>query len=308
MRDVSLKQLRVVAAIAKTGKVAAAADILNVTAPAVTLQLKQLEESLGLSIFDRSRQGMKPTAAGQHILQTASRVEAELLSCAEILSAMRGLKGGAVSIGIVSTAKYFAPAALGAFKRIHPELEIKLFVGNREETIQGLATLEFDLAIMGRPPEGIETESVILGDNPNVIIAQSGHPLAKRKNLSFADLADETFLMRENGSGTRTLMEHIFAEAGVTPQTGMEISSSETIKQGVMAGFGLAFISAHTVAVEVETNRLSILDVTGLPALRQWQIVRLAEKRLMPAPAALWQFLQEEGREFLPDLQFPKGG
>ncbi len=302
MRNITLKQLRVVAAIARTGKVSGAAEVLNVTAPAVTLQLRQLEDSLGLGLFERSREGMKPTAAGLYLLETAKRIEVELASCAEGLDAMRGLKGGSVSIGVVSTAKYFAPAALGAFKRTHPDLDLKLFVGNREDTIRGLAALEFDLVIMGRPPEALDVESAAIGHHPHVVIARPDHPLAKRRGLTFAELGEEIFLMREEGSGTRILMERLFAEAGVTPRIGMEISSNETIKQAVMAGLGIAFISAHTAAAEIEMKRLIVLNVEGLPALREWQIVRHAEKRLMPAAAALWDFLRQEGKHFLPPL------
>jgi LysR family transcriptional regulator for metE and metH len=300
MRDVSLKQLRVVAAIAKTGKVSSAADLIGVTAPAVTLQLKQLEDSLGVILFERSREGMKPTAAGQHLVRTAGRIEAELSACADSLGALRGLTGGTVSIGVVSTAKYFAPAALGAFKRLHPALDLKLFVGNREDTIKGLAALEFDLVIMGRPPENMPLKSAILGDHPHVIVARPDHPLAGARGLSLVDLGDEVFLLREQGSGTRMLMERLFDEAGVAPRVGMEMSSNETIKQAVMAGLGIAFISGHTTAAEVEMRRLIVLDVLGLPALRHWQLVRHAEKRLMPAPGALWDFLHREARHFLP--------
>jgi LysR family transcriptional regulator for metE and metH len=300
MRDISLKQLRVVAAIARTGKVAGAAELLSVTSPAVTLQLKQAEDSLGFILFERARDGMKPTAAGLHLLETARKIEVELASCADGFDAMRGLKGGTVAIGVVSTAKYFAPAALGAFKREHPDLEVKLFVGNREDTIRGLASLELDFVVMGRPPEALDVESALIGDHPHVIVARPDHPLAARRGIVYRDLGDELFLMREPGSGTRGLMERLFTEAGVEPRIGMEISSNETIKQAVMAGLGIAFISGHTIAAEIEMKRLAILDVKGLPALREWRVVRHAEKRLMPAPAVLWDFLVKEGRRFLP--------
>jgi LysR family transcriptional regulator for metE and metH len=302
MRNVSLKQLRIVAAIARTGKVLGAAELLNVTPPAITLQLKQLEEVLRLPIFERSRDGMKLTEAGRILLDSATRIEAELAACAEGLNAMRGLTGGSVSIGVVSTAKYFAPAALGAFRRKHPDLDLKLFVGNREDTIRGLAVLEFDIVIMGRPPEGLDVKSAILGEHPHVIIARPNHPLAGKRRVTMRELGQEKFLMREPGSGTRGLMERIFARSQSQPKTGMEISSNETIKQAVMAGLGIAFLSAHTVAAEIETARLAILNVEGLPAWRQWRVVRHAAKRLTPPGTALWDFLRHEGSRFLPAL------
>ncbi len=300
MRNVTLRQLRAVAGIAKTGKILGAADLLGVTPPAVTLQLKQLEESLRLPLFERTREGMRLTSAGDQVLGCVRRIEAALASCEEALNAMRGLKGGTVAIGAVSTAKYFAPAALGAFKRVHPEVDIQLFVGNRQETIRSLASLEFDLMIMGRPPEDIAVEMAVIGDHPHVIIAAPDHRLARQRQITIAELAGETFLTREKGSGTRSLMERLFEEGDVNPPRGMEIASNETIKQAVMAGLGIAFISAHTVGAEIEMERLVILDVAGLPILRQWHIVRHAEKRLMPAAAALWAFLQREGQAFLP--------
>jgi LysR family transcriptional regulator, low CO2-responsive transcriptional regulator len=303
MRDVSLRQLRVVAAIARKGRILTAADQLGVTPPAVTLQLRQLEESIGMALFERARDGMKLTAAGHHLMASINRIEVELAACAEGFDVIRGLKGGTVAVGAVSTAKYFAPAALGAFKKMHPDVELKLFVNNREDTIRALSELELDVAIMGRPPENLHLRSAVLGDHPHIIVTTPDHPLANRKGLSLADVGGETFLVREQGSGTRILMERMFADAGITAHVAMEISSNETIKQAVMAGLGIAFISAHTVAMEIEMKRLVMLDVTGLPMLRQWWVVHHREKRLMPAPGALWRFLEQEGRKFLP--RFP---
>jgi LysR family transcriptional regulator, low CO2-responsive transcriptional regulator len=302
MGDITLRQLRVVAAVAKTGKILAAADLLGVTPPAVTLQLKQLEESLGMGLFERSRDGMKLTAAGHHLMESIHRIDAELASCAEGFNAMRGLKGGSVSIGVVSTAKYFAPAALGAFKRRHPEVELRLLVANREETIRALAALELDLAIMGRPPENLDLGSALLGDHPHIIIAAPDHRLACKSGLPIEELRSETFLVREPGSGTRMLMERLFEDAGIAPKLGMEISSNETIKQAVMAGLGMAFISAHTVAAEIEMRRLAVIDLVGLPVVRQWRVVHHREKRLMPAADALLRFLEREGQAFLPQF------
>ena len=305
MRDVSLKQLRVVAAVARTGKILSAAGSLGVTPPAVTQQLRQLEDSLGVALFERTREGMQLTQAGHHVMESAARIEAELAACAEWFQTMRGLKGGSVSIGVVSTAKYFAPAALGEFKRRHPDVELRLFVANREETIRALAALELDVAIMGRPPENLDVNATVLGDHPHIIVARPDHPLASRRALAITDISGETFLMREQGSGTRILMERLFTQAGIAPHVAMEISSNETIKQAVIGGLGIAFISAHTVAAEIEMKRLVMLDVAGLPVWRQWWAVHHKEKRLMPAPSALLRFLEEEGRSFLPPSPIP---
>ena len=302
MRHATLKQLRIVAAIARTGRVLAAAETLGVSPPAVTLQLKLLEAHLGLTLFERGRQGMMLTTAGQHVLDAANRIEAVIGDAEHGLGALRGLRGGAVAVGVVSTAKYFAPSALGAFRKLHPEIEVKLFVGNREEMVRALAAMEFDLVIMGLPPEGVEAESRVIGDHPHVIIAAPDHRLARRFRIPLEALAEEAFLVREPGSGTRDLMQRLFDKAGIAPPIAMEMSSNETIKQAVMAGLGIAFISGHTIAIELEIGRLAMLDVNGLPARREWRIVRHPAKRRSPAADALWDFLGAEGKRFLPPI------
>ncbi len=154
---------------------------------------------------------------------------------------------------------------LAAFARAHPDVDMELIIGNREDTIAAFQNGRFDVAIMGRPPEGVRVESALIGDHPQVIIAPPDHPLAKRRSIPPREIAKQTILMREVGSGTRLLAEKFLAEQGIEPRIGMEIGSNETIKQAVMAGLGIAFISAHTIAAEIGDGRLAILDVVGLP-------------------------------------------
>ncbi len=156
---------------------------------------------------------------------------------------------------------------------------------------------------MGRPPEDVEVESAPIGDHPQVIIAPPDHPLAKRRSISPQEIAGETILMREVGSGTRSVAEGFLAKHGIKPRIGMEIGSNETIKQAVMAGLGIAFISAHTIAAEIGDGRLAVLDLVGLPEIRQWFVVRLAAKRMMPAARASRDFLVAKGRRFLPNVE-----
>lgn len=300
MRHVSLKQLRIVSTVAQTGKIVRAANSLGVTPPAITLQLQLLEEAAGVPLFERTREGMRLTDAGQIVLYAARRVEKTLQECNEALKALKGMGGGRVKVGLVSTAKYFAPRALATFAVAHPAIEMQLLIGNRERTLAALGDLELDLAITGYPPEDMAFEKRVIGDHPHIIIAPPGHPLAGRRRVKLEQIAREVFLVREPGSGTRRLMERLFAEGGIAPRIGMEIESNETIKQAVMAGLGIAVISAHTVAAEIEGGRLAVLDVRGLPVVRKWYVVRHAEKRLLPAAAAMWEFLVSEGRQFLP--------
>lgn len=302
MRNVTLKQLRMVAAAASGRSFAAAAEALHVTPPAVTAQMKLLEDEIGLVLFERDPTGLVPTAAGQEVLDAARRIEAVLRETRESIEAMRSPDGGRVTVGVVSTAKYFAPRLLAAFARRHPRVELELVVGNRSDVLGRFEAGDFDLTIMGRPPVEVPLESALIGDHPHVVVAAPDDPLVRAGRLEPERLADRTFLVRELGSGTRTLMEHFLETAGIAPKIGMEIGSNETIKQAVIAGLGLTFISAHTVAAEVEDRRLAVLDVAGLPLWRQWYVVRLARKRPLPATRTLIDFVTTHGREFLPRI------
>ncbi len=303
MRNITVKQLRLLAAAARGGSFTAAAEACHVTPPAVTMQMRQLEDAVGLPLFDRDSRGLSLTAAGKEVLAAAERIDAALDDCAAGLAELKSLAGGRVAVGVVSTAKYFAPQMLAAFARTHPDIEIELLVGNREDTIAAFKDGRFDVAVMGRPPEGVEVESALIGEHPQVIIAPPDHPLAKRRDIPARDIAGETLLMREMGSGTRLLAERFLDRHAIKPRVGMEIGSNETIKQAVMAGLGIAFISGHTIASEIQDGRLAVLDVEGLPEVRHWFVVRPAAKRLMPAAGALRDFLVAEGQRFLPRLE-----
>ena len=302
MRNVTVKQLRLLTAAARGGSFAAAAETCSVTPPAVTMQMQQLEADAGLPLFERDGRGLRLTAAGKEVLAAAEKVDAVLSDCAAGLANLKSLAGGRVAVGVVSTAKYFAPQMLAAFARSHPGINIELVVGNREDTIAAFKDGRFDVAVMGRPPEGVEVESALIGDHPQVIIAPPDHPLAQRRNIPPHEIAGETLLMREMGSGTRLLAERFLQQHGIKPRIGMEIGSNETIKQAVIAGLGIAFISGHTIASEIQDGRLAVLDVEGLPEIRHWFVVRPAAKRLMPAGGALRDFLVAEGQRFLPKL------
>lgn len=297
----SLRQLRALGALVEAGNIAGAADALALTPPAVSQQLRLLEEALGsVPLFERTPAGARPTEAGREALTALLRIEAALTDCAAAVDALRGLDGGRVSVGIVSTAKYFAPFALAAFQRQYPRVDLRVRVSNRADMVAAFESFELDLAIMGYPPDHLALERVVLGDHPHVIIAAPDHPLVGRGRIGLDEAAMQSFLLREPGSGTRDLVQRLFGVAEARGGRRIEIGSNETIKQAVMAAMGVALISAHTVAAEVADGRLVILDVEGLPVMRQWFLVRRTEKRPLPAAAALWAYLVEHGEGFLP--------
>ncbi len=300
MRDVTLKQLRSLAAVVEAGTYAGAAERLHVTAPAVAQQVRLLERRIGLPLFDRTAQGARPTDAGRELLATISRLEAELEGCRRNLELIRQSAMGTVSLGAVSTAKYFAPQVLAGFWRRHPSVEVRLVVGNRDEVVGLLATNDVDLVVMGRPPQDLDVVTEPIGEHPSVLIASPRHRLANIASIEPRELAAERFLVREVGSGTRSLTEGFFAGCGLAPTIAMEITSNETIKQAVMADLGVAVLSAHTVAAEVDSGRLVVLDVVGMPIVRRWFAVRRASLRPGPAGQRLWSFLTRHTADYLP--------
>ena len=301
MRHVTFRQLQSLLAIKRSGKISQAAQELNLTGPAITLQLKQLEEQLGLSLFDRSREGMRPTVAGDAALRTARDIELRLRAFFEEVDAIKEAGTGRLAVGAVSTAKYFAPQLIAAFRAKHPGIEIVLSVGNRFGIIDALRQYDIDLALMGRPPRDFGVRSLLFGDHPLVMIAAPSHPLAQRRSLAKEDLLGNAFIVREVGSGTRSSLDIFMSDvSGWQELRHTEMTSNETIKQAVMAGMGIAFISAHTIAMELELGRLKILDVEGMPIRRQWYGVTRADREANPAMRAFNEFLVAEGARYLP--------
>ena len=303
MKNLTLRQLRSIQAIDKNGKISAAARILGLTAPAVTLQLKQVEETNGLILFERSASGMRTTTAGRAFVDAAGEIEGVLRELEDNVDAIKGGRAGRIRLGIVSTAKYFAPYMVAGFAKSHPEVEVVMTVGNREQLIELLHAHEADIFIMGRPPKGINVNSYIFGDHPFVVIASPDHPLTGQLEISKERISEEVFLVREKGSGTRTSLEIYLGEIpGKLDSLGIEMDSNETIKQSVMAGMGVGFISAHTISQEVDDGRLVILDVEAMPIKRQWFSVTRQGRPISPAMAVFQDFLQAKGKSFFPNF------
>jgi len=295
MRNVTLRQMRVFAAVARHLSFTRAAQELHLTQPAVSQQVRLLEEEVGMPLFEHKGRRIRLAPAGLELLRYATQVTELLREAGEALAAMRGLKRGELKLGAVSTAKYFAPTLLSAFAPAYPEITIKFTVANREEIVRLLGANELDLVIMGRPPRELDTTAEPFARHPFVIIASPDHPLVRRHRIPLKSLARESFIIREQGSGTRASMEHVFRERAVTFRASMEVSSNETIKQAVMAGMGLSFISSHTIGLEAATGKIALLDVVGLPIVRDWYVIHLRERILSPIASAFRAYLLENG-------------
>lgn len=295
MRNVTLRQLRAFAEVARRLSFTAAAKSLHLTQPAVSMQVRQLEAAAGLPLVEHLGRRVHLTDAGRELLRYAAGVSDLLREAEDAMKALQGVGGGELSIAVTSTAKYFAPRLLAEFRRRHPEVRLRLAVSNREAVVSALTENTVDLAIMGRPPRGLDTEAAPFASHPIAIIAAPDHPLAGRKRLPLERLAGETFIIRERGSGTRAAMEHVFAARRFSARETLEMSSNETIKQAVMAGMGIAFLSMHTIGLELRARRLVVLAVSGLPVMREWYVIHRRGKRLSRAAQEFKSFLLEQG-------------
>jgi LysR family transcriptional regulator, low CO2-responsive transcriptional regulator len=292
----TLKQLRIFEIAAQHRHFGRAAEALHLTQPAVSIQLKQLEGEIGVPLFEQMGRRMYLTAAGFELLAHTQGIFARLREAQDALRSYRGDNdGGDLHIASTTTAEYFVPRLLAEFRRSRPRLKIRLTVKNRELVVRELAENTIDLALMGRAPENLDTVAVPFAKHPFVIIAPTDHPLVARRKLRLAQLKNQPFLIRERDSGTRHAMERHFAARRFHPIETIEIGSNETIKQAVMAGMGISFLSTHTIALELASGRIGVLDVAGMPVVRNWCVIHRAQKRLSPPAAAFKAYLLADG-------------
>lgn len=289
MDAVTLKQLRALQAVAEAGSLTIAAARLNQTPPTIHSQIRNLEAAVGGALLQRSGEGggFHVNRAGQAMLDAAERIEASLSHAARQITAFAEGLSGHVVLGTVSTAKYFAPRLVRLLQDRIPDIEIALRVANRAETIAAIERGAYDVAIMGRPTRAMLPRAVPLGPHPHGIVLPPDHPLAQQDGFDLNRLLQETFLSREEGSGTRILMERLLDRLGEgRPARVVEMPSNETIKQAVIAGLGIAFLSLHTVQDEVQSGRLALLRGQGLPVMRHWYLIVGSGGDQAAAPAA----------------------
>ncbi len=263
------------------------------------MQIKQLEDAVGLVLFEQLGKKIYLTEAGQEMYNYSRSVGQLLDEAEEVMESFKGVRRGHLKVSVASTANYCATRLLATFMQRFPDAKFSLDVTNRETLLRQLAANERDLVVMGRPPENLDLEASAFMENPLVVIAPSDHPLVDKKKIPLIQLEQETFLVRERGSGTRIAMERFFNERGVKLGSDMEMTSNEAIKQAVEAGLGLGIVSIHTLAPELETGRLRLLDVQNFPILRHWYVVHRQGKRLSPVASAFKNMLLEEAASVL---------
>jgi len=300
----TLRQLSVFECVARHLSFTRAAEELHLSQPAVSMQVRQLEEAAELPLLEKVGKTLHLTEAGREVYGYARSISQQLNELDDVISDLKGLKGGHLRISVASTANSFATRLLSAFTKSLPGTSFSLDVTNRKSLLDQLANNETDLVIMGKPPEEIELHVTPFMDNPLVVIAPLDHPwVGREKPISLKEIANETFVVREQGSGTRIAMERFFGEQGMKLKTGMEMTSNSAIKSSVEAGLGLGIVSIHTLELELESNHLAVLNVEGLPILRHWHVVH-CNKRLPPIAQAFVDFVESDQAK--PLLMVPK--
>ena len=291
MLHLTLRQLKVFETVARNRSISRAAEELHLSQPAVSMQIKQLEGNVSLPLFELMGKQIFLTEAGNELYRYSREILQRLSDLEVALDELKGMERGKLNIAVVTTANYFAPHLLAKFCHRHQNVTVSLNVSNRESVLKQLDDNVIDLAIMGQPPENLDIISQSFMENPLVVVAPPDHPLCQKTKITIKRLSQEIFLVREPGSGTRSVMERFFRQHGMRLNTGMEADTTEAIKQAVQAGMGLGIMSQHTAELELETGRLKILNVQGFPIMRYWHVVIRKNKRLSAIAQAFRDFL-----------------
>lgn len=294
-RRLTLHQLVIFEVLARHGNMTRAAEELHLTTPALSIQVKQMAETIGLPLHEQVGKKLYLTEAGVKVEQAARDVLERLKDLTTELAELQGLEQGSLKITMVTTAKYFVPRLLGDFCRLHPGIEVSLEILNRDQCLSRFHQNLDDLYIMGRIPSQLDVESISFMKNPLVVIAPAEHRLAKKKNIPPEELADEFFIMREQGSGTRLAAEDSFKERKIKLKTRMTLGSNEAIKQSVAGGLGLSVLSAHTLELDSTPGTVAILDVKDFPLVKQWNALYPAGKRVSTITQSFLDYLVSQG-------------
>jgi DNA-binding transcriptional LysR family regulator len=292
--NMTFRQLRLLESVARNSSFTRASEELHLTQPAVSTQIKQLEQEVGMPLFEQLGKKIFLTEAGKEMYAFSRGIAQQFRDIESVIDDMKGVKRGTLSLSVTSTGKYFAPYLLAEFVKHHPGTQVHLEVTNREELVTQLQENIPDMAIMGTPPDNLELTAQAFMQNPLVIIARPDHPLALAKRIPLSRLVEENFIQRERGSGTRNAVERFFRDREVKLNTSMEMSRNEAIKHAVMAGLGLGIVSLHTLEFELSLDRIAILSVEGFPIMKEWYLVHRSGKRMSPIAQAFHDFVLNE--------------
>ncbi len=295
----TLRQLQCFSAVAQNLSFTRAADTLHLTQPAVSMQVRQLEQQTGIALTEQLGKKIHLTAAGEEVFRYARSILQQVDEMDDVLNKMKGLAGGQLRIAAISSANYFAPKLLGVFHQRFPDVGVSMDVTRQQSVLKQVADNEVDMAIMGQPPEGLPVDAIAFMNNPLVIVAPPGHRLEKRKNTALKELEKEIFLTRESGSGTRGAMLRFFRENKLKLTTGMEMGSLEGIKQSVQAELGVGLLPKGAIETELKLKKLVTLDIKGMPIQRHWYVVLHKGKRLSAAADAFKSLLVAEAEKLL---------
>ena len=306
MLNITFRQLQVFSSVAKHMSHTRAAEELFLSQPAVSMQIKQMEQSIGLPLFDQVGKQIHLTDAGLEMVVYSRNIAQQLEEMQAVFDEMKGVERGQLNISLVSTANYFMPKLLAKFIQQYPNISVNLFVAKHDAVIKQLADNVADLAITCQPSDVNEMVSETFMPNPLVIVAGASHPLATVRDIHPKQLAHETFLLRETGTVTREVMERFFSSNQLAMPGSMEMHTNEAIKQSVQAGMGLSIMSLYGIELKLETKRLVVLDVKNFPVNRHWHLVHRTNKRLTAPGRAFKQFLLEEAEKLATLVQLTK--
>lgn len=297
--NITFRQLQVFVEVARQNSVARASETLHLTSPAVSLQIKAIEREVGQVFFDRANRSMTLTAAGEFFLDHARQLLADLRSAEVAMEKFNSLDSGHLTIAMISSAKYFLPYLLAQFHELHPEIDLKLKLGTRDQIDDMLTDNEVDLCIMGRSPRQVPSVVKPFAPHPHVLVMSPDHRLANTGYIPVSELSNETFIVREKTSGTRAALEEFLAQHQINPPRAMEMASNEAIKQAVIANMGISLLSRHIISLELKNELMIVPEVEGLPIIRQWNVVHAASRRLSPAAEKFMEFILGNGLSFL---------
>lgn len=299
LRHLTIHQMRLFHSLATHLSFTAVANELHLSQSAVSIQIKRLSETVGIPLIDKIGKRIYLTDAGRELFATTDDVLKRLeLFRGDIQDMGQAIKGP-LKISGITTSKFFMPHLLGRFLKNYPDVEPSLTITNQTKVKHRLIENLDDITIMGKFPLNIELETHHLLDNPLVLVAPIDHPLAHRKNIPLSDVANERFISREQGSGTRAFRTHLFEDSGLKANTYMELGSAEAIKQAVMAGLGVSVLSLHNLQLELNAGLLAVLDVENFPIQRKWYTVHLKDKQLSRTANRFLEFLLDEGAKSL---------